>query len=156
MKKTDLISPWYEYVNQVKALFGQDPAITINFDEDDMVLRIMVDGSAKAAGLAEILPEEVEFGKIILQVLVIRNNQSRTIGDYIRDAFYGNPAFCDTATTPPPYEAFYAIFKKEVVQYYNDDLGDIQGLRSTLYEDLAREVLSHGKVDGVYFCTATE
>ena len=36
----------------------------------------------------------------------------------------------------------YVVFEKEVVQYWNDNLGDINGLRSTLYQDLAKEIFA--------------
>lgn len=45
----------------------------------------------------------------------------------------------------------YCSFKKEVVQYPADDLSSETGLKSTLYEDLAREIFEN--TDGVYFCT---
>ena len=47
----------------------------------------------------------------------------------------------------------FAVFAKEVVQYYNDDLTDINGLKSTLYEDIARDVFD---IDGINYCTSKE
>ena len=45
----------------------------------------------------------------------------------------------------------FVVFVPEVVQFYNDDLGDINGLCSTLYQDLAKDLF--GEEAGIYFCT---
>ena len=47
----------------------------------------------------------------------------------------------------------YVIFKKEVVQYYNDSLADAHGMCSTLYQDIASRILDAG--EGIFFCTNT-
>ena len=47
----------------------------------------------------------------------------------------------------------YVVFKKAVVQYYTDDLGDYFGIHSTLFQDVAKDVF--GDPDGVFFCTDT-
>lgn len=47
----------------------------------------------------------------------------------------------------------YVVFEKEVVQYWNDNLADYNGLTSTLYQDLAKEIFEDANLDGVYFCT---
>ena len=48
----------------------------------------------------------------------------------------------------------YVVFKKEVVQYFNDSLGDIHGVCSTLMQDIAKDIFED--TEGVYFCTDTE
>ena len=45
----------------------------------------------------------------------------------------------------------FVEFCKYVVQYYNDNLGDLHGNRTTVMEQIAREVFDD--VSGVYFCT---
>jgi hypothetical protein len=45
----------------------------------------------------------------------------------------------------------YVIFKKEVVQYYDDNLGDAHGNRTTLYEQIANQIFEDR--EGIYFCT---
>jgi len=46
----------------------------------------------------------------------------------------------------------YVLFKNKVVQYFIDNIGDYNGMKSTLYEDIARDIFED--VDGVFFCTA--
>ena len=45
----------------------------------------------------------------------------------------------------------YVIFEKKVVQFFNDDLSDAHGNMTTLYKDVAKDVL--GEHHGVFFCT---
>jgi hypothetical protein len=46
------------------------------------------------------------------------------------------------------------VFVPEVVQYYTDNLGDINGFRTTLYQELAKELFGDSELSrGVYFCT---
>ena len=47
----------------------------------------------------------------------------------------------------------YVVFVKEVVQYFNDDLGDANGVCSTLYQDIAKRLFT--STEGVFFCTNT-
>ncbi len=47
----------------------------------------------------------------------------------------------------------YILFEPKVVQFFNDDLGDLNGLRSTLYQDIAANVFEDAH-EGVFFCTA--
>jgi hypothetical protein len=46
------------------------------------------------------------------------------------------------------------VFEKKVVQFFNDQLDDINGNKSTLYQDIAKDVFE--KHEGVYFCTAAD
>ena len=45
----------------------------------------------------------------------------------------------------------YVMFKPEVVQYWDDNLGDPHGNISTLAQEIARDVFEDG--NGVYFST---
>lgn len=49
------------------------------------------------------------------------------------------------------FDLTYVVFEAKVVQFFNDDIGDINGIKSTLYEDIAEEVFE--KKEGIYFCT---
>ncbi len=48
-------------------------------------------------------------------------------------------------------ELTHVVFENRVVQYFNDDISDINGLCSTLYQDIAKRVLKN--IDNVFFCT---
>ena len=76
--------------------------------------------------------------------------------DVYRKAFEGNPAFSYATSVEGIYSnpIHYIVFSKEVVQFYNDSLSDVNGLCSTLYQDIAKEVFEGKK--GVNFCTDIE
>ena len=141
------------YFRQVEALFKEDPDVKVEFDNETNTLTLRVEGWAKAEAIEKLLPQEKEFGNIIVKVKVIPANTDNIDRlTLLKKAFEGNPAVDDIVKA----EVFgntmnYVIFKKEVVQYYNDDISDFFGVCSTLYQDIAKEVL--GEDEGIYFCT---
>lgn len=155
MAEVKLASPWILYVRKLEALFGEDPDIHVDFNEDENEVFVRVDNPTKAAALDELLPAVVEFGNVELFVTVVPANPSYTIADLYRIAFTGNPAFCfmEQAEGEGVFPANYCVFENEVVQYPADSLKSYYGIESTLYEDIANEIFE-GSHDGVYFCTA--
>ena len=154
--KTCLIAPWINFYREIEALFKDDPDITIEYDEDTYTVKLFVVGQSKADALTQLLPEERTFGSITAHVEVIPANRLHTtrIGLF-KEAFRDNPAFAYAKSVPmgPSIGADYVVFKNRVVQYYNDDLSDINRLRSTLYQELAKDIFGD---DGVFFCTDVE
>lgn len=162
MAKLKLCAPWQEHYEMIKAMFAEDPDVFVLMDEEQYKIRIYVNGQVKADALEAILLHEVVFGNITLEVNVIPADQvsekeaDQSIATLFEAAFDGNYALSYVKALDGPFEfnATYVVFAKEVVQYYRDDLSDIHGLRSTLYEDLARDIFV--KTPGVYFCTDDE
>ena len=48
-------SPWVSYVHKLQALFGQDPDITVRYDEDRDAVYLKVHGYDKAKALENLL-----------------------------------------------------------------------------------------------------
>ena len=155
MANVKLSAPWVQYFRELEALFGEDPDIKVVYDEDDLVVRLLVEDGAKAEALTQLLPAEKEFGNVVLHVSVIPANKTMTPSkiSLIKTAFHGNPAFRYTASAEGLYTnpIHYVVFANKVVQYYNDDMGDINGNCSTLYQEIAKDVLGEG--EGVHYCT---
>ena len=151
-----LSAPWQIYYKELCELFKFDPEVRIVYDTDEQIINIYVDNAAKADAMAAVLPTEKDFGGITVLIVVIpanKTNLRRTRGTTYEDLFYKNPIVDDIVTiegvmTNP---ITYVIFKKEVVQYYNDSLSDAHGLCSTLYQDIAKRVLDAD--EGIFFCT---
>lgn len=150
-----LISPWMEYYHKIQAFFKKDSKVHVILSEDEKTIDLYVEDAAKADALAMMLPNEVKFGNVTMYVCVIPPNgeEAESTGDMYHDAFGTNEAFSFSRTVSGimTNDITYVVFKNEVVQYYNDDLGDIYGQRSCLYENLAREIFTDAH--GVYFCT---
>lgn len=156
IEKTTMISPWMIYVHQLEAMFKQDPMVKVHFDEETFTVKLYVEGNTKAEALMELLPDSKKFGNVELKIRVLPANLGDSKVDLFYAAFEGNPAlsYIKTISGVSSNEFNFVVFKKEVVQYYSDNLGDINGVNSTLYQDLAKELF--GTHDGVYYCTDTE
>ncbi len=155
MARLNLLSPWVRFYHELSAMFRYDPDIKIILDEDHDEIKLYVDSPQKAAALQELLPAEKTFGNVRVVVTIIPGNSinTREDGNVFERAFDGNPAFVcskviDGILSNP---LMYVVFDNVVVQYYTDNLGDIHGVRSTLYQDIAREIFN--PIDGVYYCT---
>lgn len=155
MSNLKLISPWYEYYAKVDALFKEDPEVKAVFDEEELVLKLYVDDASKAEAIAQLLPEQEEFGNVLMRIEVIPPSFSNDKLSLFKRAFHGNPAFIDVKTVQTPFapDQHFVIFAKRVVQYFNDDIRDLDGIRSTLYQNLAEEVLRGEILGEVRFCT---
>ena len=153
--KLNLSAPWTDFYREIQALFKDDPDIKLAYDEDNYVVKMFVEGEEKADALSKLMPSERAFGNVILRVQVIPANENEVSRvELFQKAFKGNPVFSyakTTELTPMSFGASYVVFKNKVVQYFNDDLSDVNGLRSTLYQDIADDVF--GTYGGVYFST---
>lgn len=153
-----LSPPWITLGHQFDAMFGEDPDITVEYvagDGNDPIIKLFVDGQDKADAIEQLLPAEYNFGGVTVSVVVIPANKPQTNADLFRRAFYGNPVFSFAAQAEGIFTnpITYVVFKNRVVQFWNDDLGDINGNETTLYELIAGEMF--GELDGVSFCTDT-
>ena len=158
--KIGLQAPWVTYAEKVMQLFKDDPDIKCDYD-GAYELKLYVENDTKAEALMLLLPWEKTFGNVVFKTTVIPADEyegctldSANYEELFNEAFDKNPAVSYIRTI----ELFmtpitYVVFSNEVVQFFNDDLSDINGLCSTLYEDIARDVFNG--VNTVYFCTDT-
>ena len=161
MAKLKLAAPWTTYYRQVQAMFKHDKEVRVVYDENEVVIKLFVENAAKAEALTQLLPEVITFGNVSLMITVIPANIKECQGttkfendtDLIQAALDGNGAVAQFY--PIEYifsnKMLYVAFKKEVVQFFNDDLSDIRGMCSTLYANIANELF--GRLNGVFFCT---
>lgn len=158
MARLKLTPPWVNYYYELNAMFGEDDDIKIVYDEDENIINLYVNRDTKAEALAELLPDEKEFGNVTLKINIIPANSPSnyrfcSCKGLFEKAFIGNPAFVYTKTIEGIFTnpITYVVFANEVVQYYNDNLSDINGMRSTLYQEIAKDLF--GERDGVFYCT---
>lgn len=158
MAKLKISSPWVTYYNELRELFKGDDGVRIVYDEENSNINIYVAEQAKATALEHFLPTVKEFGNVTLAINVIPPNETKlfktTTTPTIRDVFKGNPHVDDIIEIDGMFSATYVVFHKEVVQYFDDNLGDINGNISTLYQNIANDVF--GEHAGIFFCTNTQ
>ena len=151
---TRISPPWISYYRKVNALFGDDPDIRIEYDDENNVITMYVSGQDKADAISQLLPERKTFGNVTIETKVIPANGASDRFSMMKYAFVGNPKLAfiwktdDAFMTNP---VTYVSFKPEVAQFFDDNLHDAHGNRSMLYEDIAKELL--GEDGGVFFCT---
>ena len=152
--------PWALFYRKVNAMFAGDKEVHVIYDEDNYDLKLYVENEYKAAALQEMLPETVSFGNVTLTISVFPPNNTTTEGklegcltdEIIEVAFDGNEAFSACRVVELfGRDLVYVLFKKEVVQYFSDNLSDYYGMTSTLYQDIARDIFT--SQDNVFYCT---
>lgn len=153
MEKLTLSAPWITFIRETKILFEQDPDICVIVDYDATEIKMLVSKKCKAEALAKLLPAEKAFGNVTVKITVVPPNDDPDVPfTWIKEAFDGNPVFEAAESSETTLGSFnYAVFKKEVVQFYNDQLDDINGNKSMLYQEIAKDVL--GPQSGVFYCT---
>lgn len=160
-----LSPPWTIYIKKIEALFDGDPQIAcnVNYSSKDPEIVLACNNGDKVAALLQILPDKIGFGNVWLKVTVDGTPSNRAFTnkkELFEVAFEKNPAF-SYAFAPAEegvtwFDMVYVIFKNCVVQFFADNLNDAHGVISTLYQNIADEVLTGDGAQGVYFCTDIE
>ncbi len=160
-----ILPPWSIVIRKIEALFDGDPQIACNtdFSGEHPTIVLACNNGDKIAALQKILPEKIEFGGVTLNVSVDGKPSNRTFKnkkELFETAFSKNPAFA-YAVSPVDegYNWFamtYVVFKNCVVQVFADNLNDCHGVISTLYQDIANEILTGPGAEGVFFNTDVE
>ncbi len=162
MANIKLAPPWITYVSEVEQMFKHDHQVHVVYDNDAKSLKLYVDEEHKAEAISRLLPEKMNYGSVTLTITVIPANKSdrpiefTSAGNLFECAFCVNPvcSFIKVVHGIFSNNLTYVVFAKKVVQYFNDDLGDVYGQRSTLYESIARNIFTPQQ--GVYYCTDAE
>lgn len=160
-----ILPPWTIVIRKFEALFDGDPQIACNCDFSGAHPSIVLscNNGDKVAALQKILPSEINFGNISLTVTVdgIPSNRAFTSKVELFDtAFKGNPAYAySVCPCEDGYQwicSTYVVFKNCVVQFAADNLNDCHGIISTLYQDIAEELLTGEATNGVFYNTDVE
>ena len=157
-----ILPPWTIAIRKFEALFDGDPQIACNcnFQGSAPAIILSCSNGDKVAALQKILPSEIDFGNVKLTVAVDGIPSNRTFTSKVElfdTAFKGNPAYAFAKC--PAEEGYqwigttYVVFKNCVVQFAADNLNDCHGIISTLYQDIAEELLTGEATNGVFYNT---
>ena len=159
-----ILPPWSITIRKLEALFDGDPQIAFNTDFSGAHPAVVLacNNGDKVTALQKLLPDKITFGGVTLKVTIDGTPSNRafpTKKELFETAFSGNPAFA-YAVTPGDdswwISTTYVVFKNYVVQFFADNLNDCHGVISTLYQDIAEELLTGEAAQGVYFNTDVE
>ena len=161
-----LSPPWVTFVNYVKALFENDPEIGITYDNNEVSLKLHVEDEMKAQLLDMLLPHEKKFGNVSLSVYVIPTNSTgkhydvsnMTFGQIFDKVFDKNPVYSFSYDLVGVLSNVitYVVFFPKICQFFNDNLNDIYGNVTTLYQEVASEVFADAGLNSVMYCTDDE
>lgn len=157
MAKINLSPPWIIYYREIEEMFKFDPEVRVLYNNDEYEVRLYVENAEKAEALSALIPREKEFGNITMKVNVVPANEVNSSIDerseLFKKAFKGNGAlsYITDIRGVLGYDITYIVFKRTVVQYFNDDISDANGNCSTLYQEIAKHIF--GEDTGVFFCT---
>lgn len=157
MAKLNKTSPWIKRYYELNEMFRYDKDVSlITYDDENKEIKLFVDNPVKAEALDAYLTKEITMGNITLTITVIpSNNILRSLKSSVsfEECFKNNEAVEDIVKiNVRGFSATYIVFKKQVVQYFDDNLSDVNGLCSTLYQDIANNIFTDDHA-GVFFCT---
>lgn len=156
MAKLKLSPPWSIFYDEIKAMFAKDPEVKVVMDEDHYTVHVFVEKARKSAAISKILEQERKFGRITLKVVVPPPDDKEaeifeSDIDVYKAAFENNPRLSYIQPKRCIFDtSFFVVFKNEVIQYFNDDISDVNGNCSTLAEEIARDIFIGNKPN---FCT---
>lgn len=159
----NLSSPWYTYQRKIHALFRYDPDIEVGevFETNDPIADYAFDIEVKChekyIALDRVLPKVRRFGNVRIAIFLYdeENGEEADAETLFKTIFKGNPALSDiiTAEDFTGTKHTYVLFRPEVVQFFNDDISDLNGNWSGIMQDIARDVFADD-ARGVHFCTS--
>lgn len=157
-EKMNLSAPWMIFYEELCAFFEDDEEVQLEYYPDETEVRLFVSSMDKSYALEKLLPKEKEFGNVLLKITVVPANADKwEKADLLRKAFKDNPAVVNIieaipGITNPTGELNFVEFKKEVVQFFADNIRDPRGYMSMLYQDIARDAF--GEDPDIAYCTS--
>ena len=164
MMKLAIEAPWYTFQKKVKALFEQDPDITVGeiYEPGDGSVNYAFDmeirNHEKFLALDRVLPKVRAMGNVTLGICLF--DEENDLGEdgaveLYKTIFDGNPIVKDIKDVRDMTGTRHGFvrFCPSVVQFFDDNLNDYSGNWSGLAQDIAAEVFD-GEFRGIHFCTA--
>ena len=162
-----LQSPWVTYFKMVYNLLTADPEIKMpkSITEGEggkCSFWIESSNSTKIIALSKILKNEIQMGNITVTIsfrctddVEVGENSVVTGTDYT-DAFTGNPLFSKVVTEifPGGAKVYYAVFKREIITFFNDNMTDYHANSHFIVADIVREIANEDSAVNV--CTEYE
>lgn len=166
--KVGLSAPWYTYHHMVVAMFGSDPEIKIRelgaTGGGEYSFIIHVKTTAKAEALKRLVIQHVPMGNLTINITILGPDENKVDAsnasseEIINNAFSGNPIFVRTENVEVMmFKMLYCIFKKEVIQFFNDDLTDYKRNYSGLAHDIAYEIFDNENLSPIVnYCICSD
>lgn len=154
---TSLSPPWITLWKKIKGSIGNDPLVTVEpLDQSNYpyVVRITVEGRAKAVGIASLLKPCHQLGNVSVTVEV-KVKDGETVAPVIpssadelvrqvESGFRGNEWYVEVVKKEfLGRPRVYPVFAKGVIQFKNDDFSDLYGNYNAVAAAVFSKVLVH-------------
>lgn len=151
VEKFDASAPWFEHYHKIEQVFLSDEDVSVDYDDDSKTVIVRVKGTDKAEALAKYVKPEIDFGKVTLHVNVVPDNAEKTTTEMLQDAFTGNELF-EGIAEEAVYGGtiIYAVFRADVIQFWNDNIGSPYGVKTMTIEQAAKDVF---QMDDALICS---
>ena len=151
-----LSPPWYTFFNFIKHTIGKDKQVKVlemkEVSEVDFLIQIDVNDKYKALALATILEPYKEFVNVKVNVEVLHLGETvnpsekkqnvGTLVDFYEKAFETNEYFSQIEFGDLfGSMVLFPVFKKEVIQFFNDNLADLYNNLNGVAADVFTEIL---------------
>ena len=150
-----LSPPWHTYFSFIKESIGSDPWVKVldmaEISGAQYIITIQARSREKARALATILALRKTFGNIIVDLEILHNGEAvspyeppLTINDLVgvfNQALGTNRYFNSVKPGGFVTTLIFPIFKKEVIQFFNDDISDFYNNFNGVAADVFAEVL---------------
>ena len=154
-------APWYNYFKKVYNLFKEDSELVIDNElvenkDGSFEFTISSKNGDKLWAIERLLGYGCVFGntRVIIKY-GYENKQEEDWANVYRTAFAGNPLFQEVAEYSMPIVGTntYAIFKKNIISFYDDNLSDYHGNSHYIVADVVRDVIAEPHM---YICTSND
>ena len=159
MRILQIEAPWETYAKKLNALFENDPDIQVGEirkgNDANYAVDILVHKHDKFDALDRLLPRVKMFGNVTLEIVLYdEENTEIDILDAFKALFDGNPIVnrIETVIDQAGGQWNYVVFRPEVIQFFDDDMSDINSNFNGLAEDISREIFAENS-RGIMFCT---
>lgn len=135
-----LSPPWYTFFNFIKHSIGRDKCVEVlemkEISDANFLIQLEVKSRDKALALAAIIVPCKSFGNIIVRTEVLHcgqtvkpNNQFQDVCRLIRvfEEALGSNHYFEYVEHRKLFDSIivFPVFKKSVIQFFNDDLSDL-------------------------------
>jgi hypothetical protein len=129
---------------------------TVEYDGEKRKVIIRTKSFDKCSAFTRLLPQAVVFGNVMLTIDIVPANDIDDVTMF-KHIFANSPIVDKIVTVQPegtsnPFT--YILFKKEVVEYWDDNLGNPHGFMFDLYQNIADNVFDSNH-DGIIFSTSS-
>ena len=151
--------PWYEYYRKVLNLFQGDKDIKISdldkVSDSEYNFSIESQNGDKIQAIEKLIGRSTVIGNVTVTIdYKCAEVENESWAKTLETAFTGNPLFKEVIAERDPIlqvTFYYAVFARDIVSFWNDNLADYSGNMHYIAADLADEVVS--AKTGVNFCT---